>query len=146
MTDAVTGLEEVRALVGREGQGIARALGFAVVEVDEGRAVLAGTPGPHVFNPLGIVHGGYAATLLDSACGLVVHAALPGDKGYATLEIKVSYLKGMTAAMGEVRCEGHIVSLGRRTAFTEATLKDAHGTLLATATSTLLIVDRPRTG
>lgn len=138
-----SGLDEVRALLGQEGRGIGRTLGFTIVEADEGRAVLASTPGPHVFNPLGTVHGGYAATLLDSACGLAVHAALPGDKGYATLEIKVSYLKPMTAGTGEVRCEGRIVSLGRRTAFTEAVLKDAAGTMLATATSTLLIVDRP---
>lgn len=140
----MTGLEELQAMMaGKRSVGIADTIGFTLVEVREGVAVLASTPGPHLFNPLGAIHGGYAATLLDSACGLALHASLPGDKGYTTLEIKVSYLKGMTANTGEVRAEGRVVSAGRRAAFTEATLKNANGTLLATATSTLLIVDRP---
>lgn len=140
----MTGLEELRAsMAGGVRPGIAETIGFRLAEVSEGAVVLLSTPGPHLFNPLGGVHGGYAATLLDSACGLALHASLPGDKGYATLEIKVSYLKGITAATGEVRAQGRVVSAGRRTAFTEATLTDAAGRLLATATSTLLITDRP---
>lgn len=140
----MTGLEELQAMMRHDRSvGIAETIGFTLVEASEGVAVLASTPGPHLFNPLGGIHGGYAATLLDSACGLALHASLPGDKGYATLEIKVSYLKAMTADTGEVRAEGRVVSAGRRAAFTEATLTDAQGKLLATATSTLLIVDRP---
>lgn len=143
----MTGLDELHAMMRNERSvGIAETIGFTLVEAREGVAVLASTPGPHLFNPLGGIHGGYAATLLDSACGLALHGSLPGDKGYATLEIKVSYLKGMTANTGEVRAEGRVVSAGLRTAFTEATLTDAKGTLLATATSTLLIVNRPARG
>ena len=143
----MTGLDELRAMMrGGRSVGIAETIGFTLVEAAEGAVVLTSTPGPHLFNPLGTIHGGYAATLLDSACGLALHAHLPGDKGYATLEIKVSYVKGMTATTGEVRCEGRVISAGRRTAFTEATLKDGDGRLLATASSTLLIVDRPAKG
>ena len=143
----MTGLEELQSMMRHERRvGIAETIGFTLAEASEDGVVLVSTPGPHLFNPLGTIHGGYAATLLDSACGLALHASLPGDKGYATLEIKVSYLKGMTAGTGEVRCEGRVVSAGRRTAFTEAVLKDDSGKLLATASSTLLIVDRPSAG
>lgn len=143
----MTGLEELReSMAGGTRPGIAETIGFRLAEVSEGAVVLLSIPGPHLFNPLGGIHGGFAATLLDSACGLALHASLPGDQGYATLEIKVSYLKAITAETGEVRAQGRVVSVGRRTAFTEATLTDASGRLLATATSTLLIVDRSAKG
>jgi len=119
--------------------GIGVTLGFKLVTLEEGRVVFAGTPGRHVYNPIGTVHGGYAATLLDSACGCAVHSRIGADQGYTTLELKIAYHKAMTAETGEVFAEGKVVTLGRRAAFAEATLKDAAGRLYASATSTLLM-------
>ena len=139
----LTGVEQLRALM-RAGRmpGIGRSLDFTLVEVEPGRAVFEGDPGPHAYNPIGTVHGGYAATLLDSACGCAVHSSLRADQGYTTLELKVAYHKAMTERTGPVRAEGRVVTLGRRAGFAEATLKDANGVLYASATSTLLVFDR----
>ena len=135
-----SGLEALRQRLRERAQGgIVTALDFDLVEIDEGRAVFAGTPGRKVYNPIGTVHGGYAATLLDSACGCAVHSMLGAGEGYTTLELKVAYHRAMSEATGEVRAEGRVVSFGRRTAFAEATLKDAAGRLYASATSTLLV-------
>ena len=87
------------------------------------------------------VHGGYAATLLDSACGIAVHSQLSPGRSHSTLELKVSYLRGLTAGSGTVRAVGRVTSLGRRVAFAEATLHDGAGRLCATETSTLLVFD-----
>lgn len=116
-------------------------LGFTLVELARGRVVFEGTPDRGVYNPLGVVHGGYAATLLDSACGVAVHSQLGANRGHTTLEIKVSYQRGLTEASGTVRATGRTVSVGRRVAFAEATLHDGEGRLCATATSTLLVFD-----
>ena len=139
----LTGVEQLRALMhaGRM-SGIGRSLAFTLVEVEEGRTVFEGEPGPHAYNPIGTVHGGYAAALLDSACGCAVHSMLRADQGYTTLELKVAYHKAMTDKTGPVRAEGRVVTLGRRAGFAEATLKDASGVLYASATSTLLVFDR----
>lgn len=118
---------------------IGKTLEFYLVELEKGRVVLEGTPSLKVFNPIGSVHGGYAATLLDSACGCAVHSSLPPGHGYTTLELKVSYHRGMNEASGPVRAEGKLVSLGRRVGFSEARLVDAQGRLCASATSTLLV-------
>ncbi len=138
-----TGLEQLQALMkaGRMA-GIGRSLEFTLAEIEHGRAVFEGVPGPHAYNPIGTVHGGYAATLLDSACGCAVHAALNAAQGYTTLELKVAYHKAMTDKTGLVRAEGRVISIGRRAAFAEATLKDANGKLYASATSTLLVFER----
>ena len=137
------GLEQLRqAFAGPQRPGIGATLGFRLVEIEAGRVVFAGTPGPEVYNPIGTVHGGYAATLLDSACGCAVHSRLTADQAYTTLELKVAYHRGMTARTGEVFAEGRVVSLGRRAAFAEATLKDAAGRLYASATSSLLVMER----
>jgi uncharacterized protein (TIGR00369 family) len=137
------GLSQLRALMtsGRR-PGIAVALQFNLVEVEAGRAVFAGTPGEHAYNPIGSVHGGYAATLLDSACGCAVHSRLTATQAYTTLELKVAYHKPITRETGLLRAEGRVVSIGRRAAFAEATLVDAEGRLYASATSTLLVIDR----
>ncbi len=139
------GLSQLRALIasGRR-PGIAVSLHFNLVEVDEGRAVFAGTPGEHAYNPIGSVHGGYAATLLDSACGCAVHTRLTATQAYTTLELKVAFHKPITRDTGPLRAEGRIVSMGRRAAFAEATLVDAEGRLYASATSTLLVRRRSR--
>ncbi len=139
----LSGLEQLRALIkaGRR-PPIGDTMGFALVEVDAGRAVFAGTPGPKVYNPLGSIHGGYAATLLDSACGCAVHTRLDATQAYTTLELKIAYHKAMTDRTGEVQAIGTVLSIGRRVAFAEAKLTDAAGKLFASATSTLLILER----
>jgi uncharacterized protein (TIGR00369 family) len=140
---ASTGIEQLRAGLEAIGvHGIGKTMGFKVVEIEEGRVVFAGTPGREVYNPIGAVHGGYAATLLDSACGCAVHSKLAADQAYTTLELKVSYHKGMTAETGEVRAEGRVIQMGRRAAFAEAKLTDSAGRLLASATSTLLVMQK----
>jgi uncharacterized protein (TIGR00369 family) len=138
---ALSGIDQLRAMIASDAQPpIGRTLDFALVEVEEGRAVFEGNPDGRVYNPIGSVHGGYAATLLDSACGIAVHSKLAPGQAYTTLELKVSYLRGMTVDTGPVRAEGVALSMGRRVAFVEAKLTDAAGKLLATATSTLLVI------
>ncbi len=141
--DGLDGLAQMRALIasGRK-PGILVSLDFDFVEVESGRAVFAGTPGEHAYNPIGTVHGGYAAALLDSACGCAVHSRLAATQGYTTLELKVAYHKAITRDTGLLRAEGHVRSFGRRAAFAEASLTDVEGRLYASATSTLLIFDR----
>jgi uncharacterized protein (TIGR00369 family) len=138
------GLSQLRALMasGRR-PGIAVTLQFELTEVEAGFAVFTGTPGEHAYNPIGSVHGGYAATLLDSAVGCAVHSMLSATQAYTTLELKVAYHKPITRDTGRLRAEGRIVSLGRRAGFAEGRLVDEEGKLYATATSTLLIIDRP---
>jgi uncharacterized protein (TIGR00369 family) len=141
----LSGREQLEALMHRtDGQiaGIGHALGFKLVEVGDGRVVFEGTPDRRVYNPIGTVHGGYAATLLDSACGCAVHSSLKPPQGYTTLELKIAYHRAMTEATGLVRAEGKVVQLGRRAAFAEATLVGADGKLYASATSTLLVFER----
>ena len=116
-------------------------IGFELVEVERGRVVFEGAPDRKVYNPLGAVHGGYAATLLDSACGIATHSTLGPNRGHTTLELKVSYLRGLTEDSGTVRATGRVLSTGRRVAFAEAELRDGEGRLCATATSTLLVFD-----
>jgi uncharacterized protein (TIGR00369 family) len=139
----LSGVDQLRAWLASGRQpAIGETLGLKLVEVEEGRAVFEGIPGLHVYNPIGMVHGGYAATLLDSACGCAVHSRLTAAQAYTTLELKVAYHKAITAGTGLVRAEGRVISLGRRAAFAEATLTDASGRLYASATSTLLVMDR----
>jgi uncharacterized protein (TIGR00369 family) len=135
-TEGLDGLGQLRSLL-----AIGETLGFSLVEIEKGRAVFEGVPGAHVNNPIGSVHGGYAATLLDSACGCAVHSMLSASQGYATLELKVSYHRPLNGDCGVARAEGRIVSIGRRAGFAEASLIDASGKLCASATSTLLIFD-----
>jgi uncharacterized protein (TIGR00369 family) len=137
------GLSQLRALIasGRK-PGIMVALDFDFVEVDTGRAVFAGVPDEHAYNPIGTVHGGYTAALLDSACGCAVHSRLTAAQAYTTLELKVAYHRPITKETGMVRAEGLVLSFGRRVAFAEAKLTDAEGKLYASATSTLLVIDR----
>lgn len=139
----LTGLEQLRGFLsaGRR-PGIGVSLDFKLVDVQEGFVTFEGTPGEHAYNPIGSIHGGYAATLLDSACGCAVHSKLSATQAYTTLDLKVSYLKAMTKDTGPVRAEGRVISMGRRVAFAEATLKDANGKIYATATSTLLVIEQ----
>jgi uncharacterized protein (TIGR00369 family) len=110
---------------------------------EPGVVVMHSTPGFRHYNPIGSVHGGYAATLLDSAMGLAVHSMLPKGTGYTTLEFKISFIKGMTKDTGTVRTEGRTLNVGRRTATAEARITDAKGRLLAHATTTCLVFEIP---
>ena len=101
-------------------------------------------PGFRHYNPIGSVHGGYAATLLDSAMGLAVHSMLPRGTGYTTLEFKISFVRGMTEDTGPVRSEGRILNVGLRTATAEGRITDAKGRLLAHATTTCLVFEIPK--
>jgi uncharacterized protein (TIGR00369 family) len=111
---------------------------------EPGVVVLNSIPGFRHYNPIGSVHGGYAATLLDSAMGLAVHSMLPPGIGYTTLEFKVSFIKGMTRDTGPVRTEGRTLNVGRRAATAEARITDSKGRLLAHATTTCLIFEMPK--
>jgi uncharacterized protein (TIGR00369 family) len=139
---AQSGMDALRAVVeGREPQvPIAQTLDFALAEVSEGRAVFALTPAEYHYNPIGVVHGGVAATLLDSAMGCAVNSMLPKGTAYTTLEIKVNYLRPLTFKTGPVRAEGTVVHLGRRMAVAEGRLIDSDGKLYATATTTCLVM------
>jgi uncharacterized protein (TIGR00369 family) len=108
---------------------------------EPGVVVMHSTPGFRHYNPIGSVHGGYAATLLDSAMGLAVHSMLPKGTGYTTLEFKISFIKGMTKDTGTIRTEGRTLNVGRRTATAEARITDAKGRLLAHATTTCLVFE-----
>ncbi len=139
---APDGLQQLQALLSSGLKApIGRTLGFELVEVERGRVVFEGKPDRSVYNPMGAVHGGYAATLLDSACGIAAHSALAAGRGHTTLELKVSYLRSLSDNSGTVRATGRVVSVGRRVAFAEATLHDGAGRLCATASSTLLVFD-----
>src|SRR5262245_8189795 len=118
-------------------------IGFDLVEVEHGRAVFEGTPAFQHYNPLGTVHGGYAATLLDSCMGCCVHTTLPKGMGYTTLEFKVSLLRPITSETGLVRAEGKIVGRAGRVATAEGRLSDRGGRLLAHATTTCLVFEVP---
>ena len=111
---------------------------------EPGVVVMHSVPGFRHYNPIGSVHGGYAATLLDSAMGLAVHSMLPVGTGYTTLEFKVSFIKGMTKDSGAVRTEGRTLNVGRRAATAEARMTDSRGRLLAHATTTCLVFEIPK--
>src|SRR5215212_6685731 len=118
---------------------ISALMNFGLAELGHGRAVFTVEPAEYHYNPIGVVHGGLAATLLDSAMGCAVHSTLPAGAGYTTLEIKVNYVRPMTAETGEVRCEARVIHVGGRTATAEGRVTDAAGKLYAHATTTCLI-------
>ncbi|SDO98119.1 uncharacterized domain 1-containing protein [Streptomyces sp. cf386] len=125
------------------GPPITATLDFALDEVDEGRVVFSMTPGEEHYNPIGSVHGGVYATLLDSAAGCAVQSTLPPGMGYTSLDLTVKFLKRITADTGRVRAIGTIVSRGRQTALAEARLIDAEERLLAHATSSCMLFPVP---
>jgi uncharacterized protein (TIGR00369 family) len=138
----LSGLDAMRALI--EGKfhppSIAATLGFHLAEVEAGRAVFIGEPSDRILNPLGIVHGGFALTLIDSCCGCAAHTTLAAGVGYTTVETKVNFVRAITPATGPVRAEGRVVSRGRTIITTEGTLTDSAGKLLAHGTSTLMVL------
>ena len=142
----LTGLQQMQALLRGElpYATIARTLDFLLVEVDEGRAVFQGTPGQAHLNPMGTVHGGWYATLLDSALGCAVHTRMPSGRGYTTAELSVNIVKAINPAKTpRVRAFGQVIHCGRQLATAEGRLVGPDGTLYAHATTTCLVFDLP---
>ncbi len=146
----VTPLETLKQMSGFEfldairegrlpGPPIAETMDFALAEVEKGRVVFRGRPGPGHYNPLGSVHGGWFATLLDSCMACAVQSTLPKGSGYTTLEIKINLVKPITTETGPVEAEGKVVQVGRRVGVAEGRLTDRDGTLLGHGSTTCLI-------
>lgn len=140
----LSGVEQLKlAFQGSElAAPIAKTLDYSMVEVEEGRVVFEGTPTRAVYNPIGTVHGGWMATILDSACACAVHSMLKAGQAYTTLELKTVFHRALTEGV-TVRCEGRVIQVGRRAGFSEARMEGLDGKLYATATSTCLVMDRP---
>jgi len=136
------GLDFLRAII--EGKlpapPIAETLAFRGFSVEEGLAVFECEPSEFHYNPIGMVHGGLAATLLDSAMACAVHSMLPAGAGYTTVEMKINFVRPMTAASGVVRAEGKVIQVGQTLATAEGRLTDKRGKLCAFATETCLIL------
>jgi uncharacterized protein (TIGR00369 family) len=138
-----SGLDVLQAMLRGElpYPSIARTLDFQLVEVAEGRAVFQGAPGPAHLNPMGGVHGGWYATLLDSALGCSVHTLMPAGRAYTTAELSVNLVKAIGPKVQRVRAEGKIIHCGRQLATAEARLVGPDGTLYAHATTTCLVFE-----
>ena len=119
---------------------IMQLLGYRLAQVGEGLAVFECEPGEQHYNPIGVVHGGLAMTLLDSAMGCCVHTRLPANTGYTTLETKVNLVRAITAKTGTIRATGKVIHLGGKTATAEARLEDTAGKLYAHGTTTCIIL------
>jgi uncharacterized protein (TIGR00369 family) len=139
----LAGLDYMRTIIAGElpRPPISLTMNMRPIEIEEARVVFAGEPGEEHYNPIGMVHGGYAATILDSALGCAVHTTLPAGVAYTSLGLEVKYLRPITRDTGRVLCEGVVVHRGRRQATAEARLTaEDSGKLLATGTSTLMIL------
>jgi uncharacterized protein (TIGR00369 family) len=140
----LTGLDYMNAI--RRGEipppPIAVTMRMSIAELAEGHAVFEGEPGEEHYNPIGVVHGGYASTLLDSALGCAVHTTLPAGVAYTTQTLELKFLRPITRDTGRVRAEAEVIHRGRRQATAEGRLVAVEsGKLLATATSTCLILE-----
>ena len=138
-----TGLEQMQAMLNGDipFAAIAQTLDFLIVEVGDGSAVFQGTPGPQHFNPMGTVHGGWFATLLDSALGCAVHTKMPVGRAYTTAELSVNIVRALTPKVQRVRAIGRVIHCGRQLATADAQLVGPDGTLYAHATTTCLVFD-----
>ncbi|MCR6486772.1 PaaI family thioesterase [Amycolatopsis sp. OK19-0408] len=121
------------------GPPIAAHFGLRWERIGHGEVVAVAEPDESLYNPIGMVHGGVAATMLDSVVGCAVHTTLPAGVGYSSVELKVSYLRAIHAGRGEIRATGRVVKEGSRIAFAEGEIRDAEGKLLATASGTCVI-------
>lgn len=139
----LSGLEYLQRIVdGRvPAPPVALLLGMEIVEVAYGRAVFSIGVGEHLYNPIGSVHGGIFCTLLDSSMGCAVHSTLPAGRAYTTLELKVNLVKPLRVGAPEVRCEGKVLSSGRRVATASGQILGPDGALYAHATTTCLLFD-----
>lgn len=144
-SSGMSGLEFIRAIF--EGRlprpPITATMGFTGGSVEEGKATFKGEAGEYLYNPIGVVHGGFAMTLLDSAMGCAVHTTLAADEAYTTLEVKVNFVRPITLETGPLVCEGKIVHRGGKVATAEGRLvAERTGKLLAHATTTCLVFKR----
>ena len=138
---SMSGLEYLRSLI-HSGRGvpIGALMDFKLVKVETGVALFSGMPAEYHYNPIGVVHGGFAAALLDSALGCSVHTTLKPGFAYTTLELKVNFVRAMRISTGLVTCEGKIIYVGSRIATAEAKIIDAGGKLYAHGSTTCLIM------
>lgn len=139
----MTGLELMRGMFAGAlpGAPIAGLMNMRGVEAGPGFIVFEGTPGPEHYNPIGSVHGGYAATLLDSCMGCAVHTMLGVGVGYTSIDINITYVRAITHATGPVTARGEVINVGRRVGTVRGTLIDAAGKVLAHGTSSCLIFE-----
>lgn len=139
----LSGLEFLQGIIdGRLARPpMADTMGFRLSEVAEGLAVFTVEPQDFHYNPIGVVHGGLAATILDSAMACSIHSTLPHGRGYTTLELKVNMVRGITDREGPLRCEGRVIHVGRQVGTAEGKLIDGKGKLYAHGTTTCLIFD-----
>jgi len=137
----LSGLEYLRRIVSGDlpRPPLGALMNFSLDEIDEGIAVFGVEPSEFHYNPIGVVHGGVAATLLDSAMGCAVHSTLPAGATYTTLEVSVNFVRAMTVETGPVRCEGKVIHVGGRTATAEGRIIDGQGKLYAHGTTTCII-------
>ncbi|WP_421106415.1 PaaI family thioesterase [Streptomyces sp. NEAU-S77] len=137
-----TGIEQLRAIADglSPDPPISSHIGLELVKIADGDVVMTAVPDESHYNPIGSVHGGFFATVLDSVCGCAVHSTLPAGARYTSLEIKVSFLRPITADTGQVTAHGWVVRRGRSAAFADADIRDREGRVLATASSTCLII------
>jgi uncharacterized protein (TIGR00369 family) len=141
-----SGLELMQAMLRGEVPypPIAKTLSFSLIEADEGRALFQGTPGPDHLNPMGTIHGGWYATMLDSALGCAVHTMMPAGRGYTTAELGVNLVRAINVSKApRVRAEGKVIHCGRQLATAEARLYGPDGTLYAHGTTTCLVFEMP---
>jgi len=140
-----TGLEMMQAML--QGKipvpAIGQTLSFVLMHVEDGVAIFQGSPKAEHLNPLGTIHGGYHATLLDSALGCAVHTKLPVGRGYTTTQLSVNMVRALTPKVQRVRAIGRVLHFGRQLATAEAKLVGPDGTLYAHATSSCLVFDQP---
>lgn len=141
---AGTGLDLLQRIISGEAPGvpIGETLGFRITEAEKGRVVLVGNPDKRSYNLIGSVHGGWAASILDSALALSTLSYLEADQGFTTVDIRINYLRPLTIETGEVRAEGRVLQSGRRLAYCEAKLTDRAGNLLCHGTGSCLILPR----
>jgi uncharacterized protein (TIGR00369 family) len=140
---SMTGLEFVEGLVNGTlpVNTIAQTLGYDITEAESGRVVVAAQPNNTHLNPWGTVHGGLAATMLDSCMGLAIQSTLERGRGSTTVELKVSFVRPVTPNSGPIRAEGVVINSGRRIGIAEGRVTDSKGRLLAHGTTTCLIFD-----
>jgi uncharacterized protein (TIGR00369 family) len=137
------GLDALHAIIAGKisAPPIAELVGFTITAAAPGLVTMELPIGEYHYNPIGSVHGGIAATLLDSVMGCAIHTMLPQGRAYSTLELKISYIRAVTLATGAVTATGRVINVGRKAAFAEATLTDSSGKLYATGSTTCAVWD-----